>query len=124
MKHAYNSRERGESAEVHLVQNDPKKLDLILAKERTILAKQRNFLAHINTGLGSMALGFGIVRFFEDSQRAVLVWIGVAFIAAGFVIIAYGIKKVVSSNAGLRAIKHHRGHLYKTYFAVNNDMDE
>lgn len=124
MKQTYNSREGGESAEIHLAQNDPKKLELIFAKERTILAKQRNFLAHINTGLGSIALGFGIVRFFEDSQRAVLVWVGVVFIATGFGIIVYGVKKVISSNAGLRAIKSHRGHLYKVYFALNNDPDE
>ena len=102
--------------EVGLSRSNPKKLEVILAKERTILAKQRNFLAHINTGLGSIALGFGILRFFENSQRSSLIWHGVVFIILGCIVALYGTIKVYRSNLGLQKIKQHRGHLYELYF--------
>jgi putative membrane protein len=60
------------------------------AEERTLLARQRTFSAWMRTGLGSMALGFAIVRLLEEIQpRWVIVAISAALLLIGAAIHAF-----------------------------------
>ena len=54
------------------------------AEERTLLARQRTFSAWMRTGLGTMALGFAVVRLFEEIEpRWLIVAISVTLIVVG-----------------------------------------
>lgn len=60
-----------------------------LAQERTLLASERNFLAYTRTGLASFALGFALVKLFEESMM--YVYIGYLALIAGLGFILFGI---------------------------------
>ncbi|MBS3058645.1 MAG: DUF202 domain-containing protein [Candidatus Diapherotrites archaeon] len=63
----------------------PKKQDfekeqVLLSLERTILSKERTVLAEISVLLGFMALGFLIIRFFEDATSKTITIFGFALV--------------------------------------------
>ncbi|MEM3399474.1 MAG: hypothetical protein QXP42_01450 [Candidatus Micrarchaeia archaeon] len=47
-----------------------------MAEERTILSKERTLLAQAGIFLGVIALGFGLIRVYEDSGYSFIVYIG------------------------------------------------
>lgn len=51
-----------------------------LSMERTVLSKERTVLTEITVLLGFMALGFLVMRFFEDSQNKEFVGVGFSLV--------------------------------------------
>jgi len=59
---------------------DLEKEQLMLSLERTVLSKERTVLAEITVTLGFLALGFLVIRLFQDTPNKDLVFIGFALI--------------------------------------------
>ncbi len=60
-----------------------------LAQERTIFANERNTLAYIRTGFASFALGFVLVKLFEDD--IIYVYAGYLALLVGIILVLLGI---------------------------------
>lgn len=56
----------------------------ILSLERTIMGKEKVALTEISVLLALMALGFGLIKFFEGSNL-IIYGLGILFVAAGIV---------------------------------------
>lgn len=56
----------------------------ILSLERTIMGKERVALTEISVLLALMALGFGLIKFFEETNDWIY-YLGILFVAAGLV---------------------------------------
>ena len=67
-----------------------KKYSDILAEERTLLAEQRTLLAKIRTAIGIAALGFALIRFFQDEKYAFLVNVGWFLIVGSILLFLWG----------------------------------
>ena len=77
-----------------------------LDKLRTVLANERTLLAYIRTALSAWIFGMAAVKFF--SENSLIVALGWVAVAAGIVILFWGI---VQSRLRHRTIWKFRGHV-------------
>ena len=75
----------------------------LLSKERTLLSKERTVLTEISVFIAVIALGFGLVGFFEHSRyEAVTTYLGIFVILLGVLGILLSIRgyRKYSNEAG------------------------
>jgi len=83
----------------------------LLSKERTLLSKERTVLTEITVFIAVIALGFGLIRFFEHSQyEALMAYLGI------FVIL-FGVLGILLSIRGYRKYSNEAGSLERS---INN----
>jgi len=98
-----------EEEEKKLMQKDPKLMNVLLAKERTIESKLRTTLSVINTSAAIGIFGLGLIKFFEGNQTAY--FIAVFLLLCSLVIALYGIKRFLHYQQESALIKRHRADL-------------
>lgn len=80
----------------------------LLSKERTLLSKERTVLTEITVFIAVIALGFGLVRFFEHSRyEEITTYLGI------FVIL-FGLLGILLSIRGYRKYSDEAGSLERS----------
>lgn len=83
----------------------------LLSKERTLLSKERTVLTEITVFIAVIALGFGLVGFFEQSYyEALMAYVGI------FVIL-FGVLGILLSIRGYKKYSNAAGSLERS---INN----
>ena len=81
------------------------KQQLMLSLERTVLSKERTVLTEITVILAFMALGFLVIRLFQETENNLLVNIGFALIIFSAIAILLAIYEFRKYAAELRKIE-------------------
>ncbi len=80
----------------------------LLSKERTLLSKERTVLTEITVFIAVIALGFGLIRFFEHSRyEEAITYIGI------FVIL-FGVLGILLSIRGYKKYSNEEGSLERS----------
>jgi uncharacterized membrane protein YidH (DUF202 family) len=104
------SEAKRENEERKLMEENPKMLEIILSKERTIEAKLRTSISLIQTSIALFALGFAVLKVFEEIEFRIVA-AGVLIIAIFTILIA--MQKHMKYKKEEKKIENHRAHLYK-----------
>ncbi|MBN2517997.1 MAG: DUF202 domain-containing protein [Candidatus Altiarchaeota archaeon] len=125
MKTEYPSRNR-ERLEERIMADDPKLMEILLSKERTILSRERTAIAIAQLALAITALGFVIVRFFSDAiGYGWFLPIGMGMILVSGYLFYHSIKYYKHLQKKLNHLHDSRGHLDRLYSKkLKSIMDE
>lgn len=80
------------------------KIQTLLSMERTILSKERTVLTEIAVLLGLMTLGFGLIKFFENSYKEIT-YLGVLFVLGGVFGLLYALNAFKKYSEQIRKIE-------------------
>lgn len=104
---------------------NPKITEVLLSKERTLLAKKRTTINQMNTCIALAALGFALLKAFENSGLYLpMAIIGVILLIISAAFAVYSIKGFKKYSKKLKRIKKGRGSLDKLYFSELNQFLE
>ncbi len=91
-----------------LMSKNPRMLEIILSKERTIESKLRTSISIAQTAIGLAALGFAVVKFFEAGA---IHYMGYAILLLSFALSVYGVKRYSHYKKEIKRLECHHASL-------------
>jgi len=110
-----------EELEEKIMHKNPKALNVLLAKERTLLARERTAIALSQLALGIAAFGFLVIRFFTDPGFEWFFGIGIAFVIISAWLFFHAFKEYSYFKKKLAHLHSKRGHLDIVYM---NELED
>ncbi len=104
-----------EYLEEKIMRRNPKAIEILLSKERTLLSKERTAIALAQLALGIAAFGFLVIRFFSDANYEWFLLIGIGFVAVSMWLFYHALRDYRHYRWQLSHLHEKRGHLDVVY---------